>query len=267
MGQYDQFEEAEPRMTTKDSLLETKKYVKPGLHTRSELMFFRTTAQLKEQLYHVLMTTSHFARDPNNQVEKVRIVGSYDSLKHAKIAAHRCLFEAGYHREWFELYEVDPEYFEKNNIPQRDGLEVLAKAPNGATFRVRTVASPNVGKFISPFDDGRIADALYHVLQTHVSYKQDESGEVRDTDLKASLGTYNEARSYASKVLLSPEKDITQDSFAEWDEAGPNERDCGYGENVIVHAVGDSGENYLISVVQGQELESVRLAEASMRIR
>jgi len=34
-----------------------------------------------------------------------------------------------------------------------------------------------------------------------------------------------------------------------------------------VHAVGDNGENMLVSVVQGQVLESVRLMEASMRIR
>ncbi|KAJ9664775.1 hypothetical protein H2198_000121 [Neophaeococcomyces mojaviensis] len=266
--QYNQFEESEqPNMTTNEHLEESKKYAKPEPQHDAKLMSPRTTDQHNHLLFHVLLTTSHFAHDPNNQVEKVRIVGSYDSLKHAKTAAHRCLFEAGYQREWFEQYEVDPQYFEKNDVAQRDGLEVLATATNGATFRVRIVTSPNVGKFTSPFDDGRIPDALYHVLQTHVSYKEDESGEVRDTDVKATFATYNEARSYASRVLLSPEKDVTRDSFAEYDEAGPGERDCGYGENVIVHAVGDNGQNYLISVVQGQELESVRLAEAAMRIR
>lgn len=215
----------------------------------------------------MLLLISHFAHDPNSLVEKVRVIGSYDNLKHANAAAHRCLFEAGFRREWFEQYETSPEFFEKNNVAQREGLAVLAVEPTGTTYRARVLPSPNSGKFTTTLEDGRIPDQLYHVLKTKVEYEVEESGEVRDTSVEGTYATYDEARGFAAKVLLSPEKNITKETFAQWDEAGPGERDCGYGENVIVHATGNDGENFLVSIVQGRELESVRLAEASMRIR
>ena len=67
-------------------------------------------------------------------------------------------------------------------------------------------------------------------------------------------------------MLLSPENGISKESFAYYCEAGPDESDCGYGENVIVHATSDYGMNYLVIVIKSQELEAVTVAEASMRI-
>lgn len=66
-------------------------------------------------------------------------------------------------------------------------------------------------------------------------------------------------------MLLSDEEGITVSSYAEYCEAGPNENDCGYGENVIVHGISDN-KNHLVSVLKCQELESVRLAEVSFKI-
>lgn len=117
-------------------------------------------------------------------------------------------------------------------------------------------------------EDGRIPESLFHVLVTRVEYEVEESGEVRDTGVRGTFATYEEARAFAGRALLEDAgANVTKESFAEWDEAAAGERDCGYGENVIVHAMGNKGENFLVSIVQGLELESVRLAEASMRIR
>ena len=220
-----------------------------------------------ENLYHIILTTSHIHKDPNSQIEKVRIAATYTNLAAAKAAAHRCLFDAGYEREWFTEYETKPEFFESHNLRQRTGLAVLAVAPDGTTFRVRVSTTPNRGKFTTDYEDGWIPYNLYHVVQTNVFYADDESGEVRDTNIEGSFKTYEEARQCASRVLLSEEDGITKESFAEYDEAGLNERDCGYGENVVVHAVGNNGENILVSVIKSQTMESVRLAEAAMRIR
>jgi hypothetical protein len=65
-----------------------------------------------ENLYHIILTTSHIQRDPNSEIEKIRIPGTYRSLAAGKVAAHSCLFDAGYERRWFSQYEVDPAVLE-----------------------------------------------------------------------------------------------------------------------------------------------------------
>jgi len=219
-----------------------------------------------EHLYHIVLTTSNIQKDPNSEIEKIRIPGTYQSLAAAKKAAHSCLFDAGYEREWFSKYEVDPAVLESYSIHQRIGLMVLAVAPDGTTFRVCIGTTPNVGHLTTDNEDGRIAANLYYVVQTNIEYADGDEGQRRDINIEGTFMTYNEAQSFARTVLLSEEDGITKESFAEYDEAGNNERDCGYGENVLIHAVGINGENYLISVIKGQEMESVKLAEATVRI-
>ncbi|KAF3482092.1 uncharacterized protein GIQ15_04851 [Arthroderma uncinatum] len=201
-------------------------------------------------LFHVIFTTSHIQKDPRGEMEKVRIPGTYTSIGAAKAAAHSCLFDAGYEREWFSKYETNPEVFESLGIRQRAGLAVFATAPDGTTFRVRIHTTPNVNHLTTSYEDGRIPVDLYYVVQANVEYADGQGGELRDINIEGTFKSYDEARDFARGVLLSEEDGISKQSFAQYDEAGPNERDCGYGENVIVHA----------------EMESVRLAEATMKI-
>lgn len=217
-----------------------------------------------ENLYHILLTTSHMGKNPNNVVEKVRIPGTYTSLLAAKAAAHSCLYEAGYERDWFEHYETKPSLLEKHNGTPH--LVVYATAPDGTAFRVRIDTTPNERKLTSDLADGRIGVPLYYVVQAAVEYTGDEGGVVRDINVQGTYGTYEEARGFASAALLSPRDGVTRESFAEYTEAEPSERDCGYGDNVIVHAASDYGTNYLVSVIKTQELESVKIAEAAMKI-
>lgn len=221
-----------------------------------------------ENLYHVLFSTSHLSNleDVNDQVEKVRVSGTYTSLGAAKAAAHRTLFEAGYEKEWFTEYDTKQDDFIAHGVKRRTGLAVLAKAKDGTIFRVSIATTPNVQGFRDD-EDHKIHRPLYHVVQTSVLYSEDDTGEARETNVEGSFLKYEEARQFAGQVLLAPEEGLTKDSFAQYEEAGPNETDCGYGENVVVHAVGQNGENILVSVLRGQELESVRLAEAALRIR
>lgn len=122
-------------------------------------------------------------------------------------------------------------------------------------------------RLTTELEDGRISTLLYYVIQTTVVYDgQKETTKVRDLNIEGTFKTYEEARAFAKQILLSKEDKLTQDSFAEYDEAAPDEKDCGYGENVIVHAASDYGENFLISVIQTQELKNVALTEAAMRI-
>ncbi|RJE17361.1 hypothetical protein PHISCL_10302 [Aspergillus sclerotialis] len=220
-----------------------------------------------ENLYHIVFSISNIPKDPNLAIEKLRICGTFTDLPAAKAAAHKTLFEAGYEREWFTEYDTNETDFEIHHIKRKSGLCVFAKSGDGTTFRVSVATTPNTQGFESNPEDHKVHGDVFHVVQTIVLYDEDDSGEARETIVEAHLKKYEDARKFASTVLLAPEDGVTKESFAEYDEAGPTEKDCGYGENVVVHAVGGNGENLLVSVLKGQEMESVRLAEAAMRIR
>lgn len=213
------------------------------------------------------MTSRNVGKNPNNVVEKVRITGTYTSVQAAKDAAHRSLYEAGYEREWFKEYVVEQEGLQHPHVPKRTGLAVFAIASDGTEFCVSIATTPNHDCLTSPYDDRRVPIPLYHVIQADVAYSDDEGSKVRDVNVQGVFKTYDEARRFAETVLLSEEDGIGKESYIQYDEAAPNERDCGYGENVILHAISDYGVNYLISVIKTEALESERLAEAAMRIR
>jgi len=218
-------------------------------------------------LYHVLLSTTHDRKDPNGAIEKLRVCATFTDLDAAKAEAHKTLFEAGYEREWFTEYDTNEVDFTAHHIKRRTGLCVFAKSQDGTIFRVSVATTPNVQGFLGNPDDHKVHFGLYHVVETVVLYDEDDSGEARESNVEGTFETYEEARKFADQVLLAPEDGVTKESFAQYDEAGRTEKDCGYGENVVVHAVGGDGENFLVSVLKGQELEAVRLAEAAIRIR
>jgi hypothetical protein len=222
-----------------------------------------------ENLYHVLLTVSHIGKNPNNVIEKLRVPGTYTSLLQAKAAAYSCLYEAGYEKEFFETYETIPSHMEEfENSTTAGGVIVHATASDGTTFRVRIRNTQNdMGLPASDLADGLLSISLYYVIQVAVEYNGDEGGAlVREIDVQGVFTSYNEARKFASTALLSPSDGITKDSFAEYSEAGLNETDYGYGENVLMHAASDYGTNYLVNVIKTQELRAVGVAEAAMRI-
>jgi hypothetical protein len=145
-------------------------------------------------------------------------------------------------------------------------LVVYAVAPDETTFSVSVVTTPNSHEYKAN-KDGKVMHDLYHVLQTAIDYSRDEDGEERETNIEDSFESYQEARKCAQEILLCKSDGVTKSSFADYHEAAVGEQDCGYGDNVVVHAVGQNGVNYLVSVVKSQELEAVRLAEAAMSIR
>ncbi|KAK5072002.1 hypothetical protein LTS08_000898 [Lithohypha guttulata] len=224
-----------------------------------------------DEIYHILVTSSHLgAKDPNQQVERLRIVGTYDSVPLARAAGHRALFDAGYEGEFFKAYGVTPAFFEAQKVPAQNqsGLLVHAVAQDETIFQVRLLTTANDAKWTHQFEDGRICRGLYYVVKTTTNYNDGSEGEAkRIYSIEGVFEKYVEARKLALDALLVEADGITRESFAQYEEVAGDERDCGYGENVLVHATGQDGENYSIAVVQGQVLESVRLMEASMRIR
>lgn len=219
---------------------------------------------ISDFIYHVLLTISQ-SKDPRGQIEKIRVLGTYTSVGKAKDAAHRALYDSGYEREWFSTFETNPETLEVLAPSEGTGLAVYAIATDGTKFRIRICTAPNDLQLTTSNEDGRIAIPLYYVVQTNIPYCSHERKPV-GTHIEGRFRSYAEARKFASTLLLSEKDGISPSSYQQYFEAGDDETDCDYGRNVVVHAINSNGENFYISIVTCQELESVRLAEASVNI-
>ncbi|RMZ76909.1 hypothetical protein DV738_g4705, partial [Chaetothyriales sp. CBS 135597] len=221
------------------------------------------------QIYHIVLITSNLSKNPTNAVEKVRITGTYVTAKAAKAAAHQVVYDAGYEIEMFKTYDVDHDKLQLDMAKAHEdgnGLVVHATAQDGTEFKVYVHPTPNPLQLSTDEENGRVRADLFYVVQTEVDYNGDDI-KIRRHSIDAVFTKYLDARKAALTTLLDKKSGTTKDSFAAWDEAGETETDCGYGENVLVHAVGQNGDNFLVSVIKGQVMESVRLAEAAMRMR
>lgn len=217
-----------------------------------------------DMLFHVLLTTSHLEKDINAKIQGLRICGTFTSLPMAKAAAHTCLFSLGYEAEWFTNFQTQHDL---QLIDHHELRIVEATGPGGEVFAVDIATVPNSAGLIASNSSGHISIPLFHVVQTVVHYGCDSSGESRDTIVKGSFTEEARAREVAHELLVWIEEGINKDTYVQYEEAGEGEADCGYGENVVVHAVGSEGENYLVSVLKGKEVESDRVREAAERMR
>ena len=214
-------------------------------------------------LFNVVLTLTHMQKNVDANLQGVRICGTYDSLPAAKSFAYRCLFELGYEQEWFTSFETQHEGI---LIDHKQNEIVRAIGPGGEEFTVNISTIPNVFKLVSN-NAGRIETPLYHVVQTVIHYRADESGQTRDTTIQGSFKNFEEAKKVALSTLLWWDAGIGRNTYAQYDEAGPGELDCGYGENVVVHAIGQNGENFVVSVLKGNAMESERVSEAAGAMR
>ena len=210
-----------------------------------------TQTQIPDFLYHVVLITSPSeSKDPNATVEQLRIFDSYTTVEKAKEAAYKTLPSLGYEPQLFSKYETNLETLEKLAPTQGIGIAVYAVAADGSILRVRILTTPN-DQHLTGNANGQIPLSLYYVVQTDIQYDNDERRTPNDVNIQAVFENYSDARKFASNTLLSPQDGIYKSSYREYHEAGPKDVDCGYGENVIVHASGNAGENYLVSVIQG----------------
>jgi len=196
-----------------------------------------------EDLYHVKRIMVDHKNDPTGALQKVDIRGTYTDLSNAKAAAKNALFEEGYEKEWFTVYDVRDG---QDDWKHGDGFFVYAKAPEGEVFTVGLETAPNHAKFIGN-DAGKVESEMYHVLQTTIHYNIDRSGASRDTSLEGTFRTFDEAKKAALTCLL--DEDIRKENFVEFDEY-TGQDDWAYGEDTMVHAVAQGGENSLVQVIK-----------------
>jgi len=84
------------------------------------------------------------------------------------------------------------------------------------------------------------------VLQTTILYDNDSTGGVQTTEVEGTYPTRKAAFEAARNALL--DEDVTKESFAEYDEKDMEKDEWPYGDEVLIHAVAGTGENFKISV-------------------
>jgi len=207
-----------------------------------------TDTSLEDVLYHVLVEIIDYHKDQSGATRTIEVLKTYTSLPAAKAAAHACLTTLGYLPSDFD------EYAEKSDADAEtwaygDGCLVYTKAPAGQVFYVRLdTTPPPQGMELKVDQDGTVEGPLYYVLQTNIDYNADRVGGKESTSVEAVFGSRHEACDMAYRVLLDPGEGITKESFAEYDEFEEEREEWPWGGEVLVHAVGENGENFLVSV-------------------
>jgi hypothetical protein len=86
----------------------------------------------------------------------------------------------------------------------------------------------------------------FAVLQTTIYYNNDSIGGIQTTEVAGTYPTRKAARAAAKNTLLNEE--VTKEWFAEYDEKDSERDEWPYGDDVLIHAVAETGENFKISV-------------------
>ena len=215
-----------------------------------------------EILYHVVLTRSCIKYDPNSEIDKIQICGTYDSLPAARTAAERCLFDVGYDKETFQTFGV--QHPSGSGWTHGNEIIVYAVAASGETLAVSITTTLNTHD-LKGNTKGELEKDLYHVVYTTVFYDWDECDGVRQANVLGSYRNYDSARAAACATLLSNEDGMIERSWAEYDVIPTGARDWKYGKDVIVHAAGAGGENVWVSVVRGKKLNVMKPLERTMR--
>ncbi|TVY58212.1 hypothetical protein LCER1_G002149 [Lachnellula cervina] len=207
------------------------------------------TETAPEFLYHIKRTITDYHEDKSGATRTTDVLGTFTDLKAAKAAAYSALSSEGYIKDDFEVYEdntSNPEDWKHG-----DGVLVFAKAPAGQEFEVRLDTKPNVPKFQGNAS-GEVDGFLHYgkpplpLLQTTINYNNDRIGGIQTTEVE---GTYpSRAAAYAAAGSVLIDDDVPKSSFAEYDEKEDFKGDWPYGDEVFVHAVAETGENFLVAV-------------------
>ncbi|KAG7414775.1 hypothetical protein DER46DRAFT_576428 [Fusarium sp. MPI-SDFR-AT-0072] len=196
-----------------------------------------------ELLYHVILTVIDFHLDPSGAKRSTYILGTRATLEAAKDSAFRVLYTLRYEPDDFTEYAVHLKHTE--NWTHGNGVLVYAKAPAGQVFMISVQATPNNQQFLAN-PDGSILlpqgnSSLYYVTQTIIDYNKDRTGCVQEMQIEGTFVHRDDAMDAARK-LLDPL------DYAEYDTPQKMKGEWPYGEDVIAHAVAETGENTTVEV-------------------
>ncbi|KAJ9149448.1 hypothetical protein NKR23_g4215 [Pleurostoma richardsiae] len=206
-----------------------------------------------EQIYHTTLTVIDYHEDNSGSTQTVWVLGTHSTLEAAKAFTRTALQTLGYAPEDFAAYEVKPAGADET-WPHGDGVLVYAKAFAGQVFLVGLQTSPNNDQLLADGKGGVVlpdgVDRLHYVLQTTVDYNQDRTGAAQSTEVEGCYAHRSAALEAARAALVGGDDDVKRSDFAQYDERDEPDMsgEWPFGEDVVVHAVAQSGENYTVAI-------------------
>jgi hypothetical protein len=226
-------------------------------------------AQEPQTLFHTLLTVTDYEANPDGTSKQVWPLGTHGSLEAAKAFSFKALQALGYAPSDFLLYAERPASKPKDDEsegegekwPYGDGTMVYARRTGPHDFLVSISTTPNPDLLpLNPdpnpanpsekdtllLPDG--TNHLHYLLQTQTDFATGRSS----TNIEGVYPRRSDAVAAARTVLLSPEEDgeVKRSDFAEYDvyDEGELKGEWPYGEDVVVHAIAVTGENYVVAV-------------------
>ncbi|KIH87760.1 hypothetical protein SPBR_05255 [Sporothrix brasiliensis 5110] len=212
---------------------------------------------IPELLYHTTLTVLGKDGETAAPTRSVYVLGTHATVEAAKAFASKALQDLGYEPSDFVQYDVRDG---TQPLAHGDGVVVYAKAPAGQEFIVGLDTTPNDQGFLAgpdgtiqlsahPDNDGKrekdLARHLHYVLQTAIDYNAWVGDAFEKTDIEGCYVHRADAFAAAKKCLKGTGYDFAQydqrDDLRETDE-------WPFGDDVLVHAVSQSGENFSVSV-------------------
>jgi len=203
---------------------------------------------IPELLFHTVLTVIDFHVDPSGATQSVYVLGTHTTLESAKAFTLKALEELNYEPDDFDEFET---HTPGKEWTHGDGILVYAKAPAGQVFKVGLDTKLNTENL--PEDPAKHTpvlprghENLHYVLQTTIDYKKYRIGAYQTTEIEGCYVKRADAVAAARDALSG----IDRSTFLQYDERdkGEEEGEWPFGDDVIVHAVAETGENYSVSV-------------------
>ncbi|GJN70036.1 hypothetical protein PLICBS_004088 [Purpureocillium lilacinum] len=201
-----------------------------------------------EELFHTILTIVDWQKDSSGSTRHYFVLGTHGTLEAAKAYSGVALQQIGFGMDEFERFDVRPgSCSPEENWSHDEGVTAFARTPAGQEFTMRINTTPNNESF-TVRNDGQVqlpnsARFLHYVLQTIIDYNVDRSGAAQTAEIEGSYVHRADAWAAARQCL-----DKTQ--FAEYDSRGEQEflEEWPFDDDVAVHAVAETGQNYFIAV-------------------
>ncbi|KAK3299706.1 uncharacterized protein B0H64DRAFT_103909 [Chaetomium fimeti] len=218
-------------------------------------------SSIPELLYHTTLTVVDFHRDTSGSTRDTHVLGTHTTLPAAKAFALRALETLGYKPADFDEYATRADYSGEaaEEWPHHDGVMVYARGPAGHELLVGLDTKPNTESLPAVAADDSADqhkkdtlqlpaghDRLHYVLQNRTDYTQDQRAAYQTAEIQGCYARRDDALAAARQALQED-----RDEYAQYDERGEDQgedEEWPFGEEVVVHAVAQTGENYTIAV-------------------